>query len=57
MKTERGYGERYFMALFVHGINGKIEIVHTLKFTPLKVSESLQKAPISDGRNIYFSLL
>lgn len=57
MKTERGYGERYCIALFVCGISGKIEIVHTLKFAPLKVSESLQQAPMSDGRNICFSLL
>lgn len=57
MKTEKGYRERYFIAFFVHGINGKIEIVQTLKFAPLNVSKSLQQAPISDSRNIYFSLL
>lgn len=43
MKTEKGYRERYFIAFFVHGINGKIEIVQTLKFAPLNVSKIYNK--------------
>lgn len=54
MNTERGYGERYFITFFVHGINGKIEVFYTLKLSALTVSKDLKQAPISDGRNYLF---